>query len=281
MAEASISGNPSDASRQPTLRTNAQAMVRDWLQGRTLAIERLGQRECGASTDAISRIGHEGGSTSATSVLSSLQEVTQALTPQQARRPRWWPAGAYTRHNATTNLAPIIAQLERERDRLVRNLVTMKTIRQRVAEADEALDTVIRTVRSLSEVLQAARREVAGTADASPEGRLDDAERTLGERERAVVTQIAINRQALLTLDLLITNEITLQSALNDARTATVSALRLAEAARDAASTAMVLSGSQYDGGGQGAEGLTGWQQARRGIEDAMTKVRSIDRSQA
>jgi len=280
MAEASISGSPSDTSRQPTLRANAQAMVRDWLQGRTLAIERLGQRECGASADAISRIAHEGGSTSATSVLSTLQEVAQALTPQQARRPRWWLMGTSTRQTAPTNLTPIIAQLERERDRLVRNLVTLETTRRRVAEVDEALDTVIRTVGSVSEVLQAARREVAGTADASSEGRLDDAERTLGERERAVVTQIAINRQALLTLDLLVTNETTLQSALNDARTATVSALRLAEAARDASSIAMVLSGSQsHDGGGQGAEGLTGWQQARRAIGDAMTKVRSVDRS--
>lgn len=172
----------------------------------------------------------------------------------------------------------LVERLERERDDIARQMILLTSDRARFSDADRTLEAALGLIRALGPVLEAAAREVRNQNPTRASRLAQHGAVTLPEREQAVLTQLAINRQAILTLDLLIANQATLERALEQARMATLSALQVASAARRATieGAALARQSAALAQTAQAAEKQNGGTaQARRMLEDAVAQARA------
>lgn len=179
------------------------------------------------------RLSRWGAGGSAGDALRELENVASTLSPPEPRASRWW--GPSSRARATPSLAerlpPLVERLEREHDASARRTLSLRTELARIERGDADLVSQIHLLRALGGQAEAAARELR-VQDPARSSMLSDAlATTLPQRTRDILTQIAIARQARLTLDIMLENEAVLARALETARTATASALAVAAAA--------------------------------------------------
>lgn len=223
--------------RERTMQGAAREVLRGWLRTRDGDGGRaLGRRAIADSADAIARLSRMDGIGGADRVLAEVGALAETLFPAPAPPRRWWQAARDPAPAAPTpeRFAPLIDRLGDERDATMRRLIVLRTDRARLAESDGALEDAVHLIRALAPAIEAAARELGGEDPARAAALRSDGAAVLVEREHAVLTQLAVHRQARMTIDLLIANHETLDAALEQARTATLSALQVAVAARRA-----------------------------------------------
>lgn len=269
--------------RARTLQHVARDVLRAWLRTEdAYAFDRLGQDAIRASADETVRLGNPGDGGTAERLLSEIETLAGTIAEPAAPPRRWWSRARPEAKPATASdgFATLVDRLDRARDAITRRLIVAQSDRARFEDADLALERALALIRALVPTLEAAAREMRGEDPVRAARLTSVATETLPERERAVLTQVAIHRQAMLTLDLMMQNQATLERALEQARTATVSALQVALAARRAISdgTALAQQGAALSRltaaaatGDPGDSAL----HARRMLDDAVAQARA------
>ncbi len=222
--------------REQALRPVARDVVRMWLRDENAGtLDRIGHAAIVEAADAAAYLAKLGPGTATEPVLDDIERIAAALgTP--APPPPWW---SWQRPAPTPVLTPdavarLVERLDHQRDEGTRRIFTLDTARNRFAQADRALEDAMHLTRALIPATDAAVRELRGDDPARARALKERADATLLERQQAVLTQWAINRQAVMTIDLLVANQQRLNAALEQARTATLAALQVAVAARRA-----------------------------------------------
>lgn len=126
----------------------------------------------------------------------------------------------------------LVMRLDAERDESTRRMIFLTSARDRLAKATDGLEQALTTVELLRPMIESAARELRVEQPERAAAMQDRGSAILLEREQALLTQQAIHQQAVMTLDLLIANQTVLDKAIIQARTATLSALQVAMAAR-------------------------------------------------
>lgn len=271
----------SSPDREQAMRAGAREHLRAWMRpGGSIALERIGRDAIRDAADATARTSRSVEPAATEGILADIERFAAALTEPPKARTRWWSACRPNAEPPTKlDLAALIERLDRQRDILTRRMISLQTDRQRFTILDAALEDAVHLIRAFGPVVEAAVRELR--AEGGNEAARIEAEASLAllERQRAVLTQLAVHRQAIMTLDMIISNETTLSAALEQARTATVSALQVAIAARRAAAdgTLIVRKGAALaqaiDRASTGTAGGSG--HAQRMLEDALTQART------
>ncbi len=221
--------------REQALRPVARDVVRMWLRDENAGtLDRIGQPAIIEAADATAYLAKLGPGTATEPVLDDIEQIAATLgTPAP---PPWW---SWQRPAPPPVLTPdavarLVERLDHQRDEGTRRILTLDTARNRFAQADRALEDAMHLTRALAPAIDAAVRELRGDDPARALALKERADATLLERQQAVLTQWAINRQAVMTIDLLVANQQRLNAALEQARTATLAALQVAVAARRA-----------------------------------------------
>jgi len=227
--------------RERALRPVARDVVRAWLRdGNAGGLDRVGHAAIADAADGAAYLANLGPGLATAPVLDDIERVATALGAP-APPPRWW---SWQRPSAAPALdadgfARLVERLDHQRDEGARRILTLDTVRNRFAQTDRALEDAIHLIRALVPAIDAAVRELRGDDPARALALKERADATLLERQQAVLTQWAINRQAVMTIDLLVANQQRLNAALEQARTATLSAVQVAIAARRVTADAM------------------------------------------
>jgi len=267
--------------REQAMRAAAREHLRAWMRpGGSIALERIGRDAIRDAADATARTSRSVEPASTEGILADIERFAAALTEPPKARTRWWSARRPEADPPTaSDLATLIERLDRQRDVLTRRMISLQTDRQRFTILDAALEDAVHLIRAFGPVVEAAVRELR--AEGGNEAARIEAEASLAllKRQRAVLTQLAVHRQAIMTLDMIISNETTLSAALEQARTATVSALQVAMAARRAAADGTLIArqgaalAQTIDRASAGNAG--GSEHAKRMLEDALTQART------
>lgn len=242
------------------------------------AFGRLGQSAIRASADTAARLSTLDRDGSARQILHDIERLANACDAAPVAQKPWW---SRRRHEPVSrsledDFGTLVERLDRERDAIARQTIVLQGDRARFAAADRTLEEALDLIRALGPVIEAAVRELRGESPTRADHLVQHGRVTLPEREQAVLTQVAINRQAILTLDLMIANQSTLERALEQARTATLSALQVASAARRATtegaaraqqSAALAQTARASDPQREGTD------PARRMLKDAVTQA--------
>lgn len=271
----------SSPDREQALRAVAREHLRAWMRpGGSIALERIGRDAIRDAADATARTSRSVEPASTEGILADIERFAAALTEPPKARTRWWSSRRPEADPPTaSDLAALIERLDRQRDVLTRRMISLQTDRQRFVVLDAALEDAVHLIRAFGPVVEAAVQElrVQGGGEAA---RIEaETAAALLDRQRAVLTQLAVHRQAIMTLDMIISNETTLSAALEQARTATVSALQVAMAARRAAADGTLIArqgaalAQTIDRARAGKAG--GSEHARRMLEDALTQART------
>ncbi len=232
--------------RERALRPVARDVVRAWLRDANAgALDRVGHTAIADAADSAAYLAKLGPGLATAPVLDDIERVATALGAPAPPPPRWW---SWQRPSAapaldTDSFARLVERLDHQRDEGARRILTLDTVRNRFAQADRALEDAIHLIRALIPAIDAAVRELRGDDPGRAAALKERADATLLERQQAVLTQWAINRQAVLTIDLLTANQQRLNAALEQARTATLSAVQVAIAARRATADAATPTG--------------------------------------
>ena len=216
--------------------SRAREIVQRWLRSDRDAFASLGQKAIRAASDATIRLSRFEGSQPAEHVLAELEALAAGLSAPPPAPQRWWARKPSPSEPAPTPavLERLTGQLDRQRDEVLRRLLALETDRTRLAEESRGLEDATALLRALPAAVEAAAREIRGDDRAHAATLLAEADAALAQREQAVLTQMVVHRQAIMTLDLIIANHTTLSEALERARGALLAALRTATAARRA-----------------------------------------------
>lgn len=226
----------SSRDRERAMRTVARELLRNWMRpGGSNALERIGRDAIRDAADATSRTARSLDPASTQDVLADIERFAAAFNDPPREETRWWfPRRPSASPPTEADLADMINRLDRQRDVLMRRMINLETDRARFVVLDAALEDAIHLIRAFGPVVEAAVRE-SRAQGAGEAARIEaEAPAALLERRRAVLSQIAVHRQALVTLDLIISNETVLSTALALARNATLGALQVAAVARRA-----------------------------------------------
>ncbi|MGP7795518.1 hypothetical protein [Sphingomonas sp. CLY1604] len=210
-------------------------MLRRWISDPADAVlDRIGSTEVRASADAAQRLSEL---TKAASPRAIIAEVEHIVSNWDAPAPslplRWLPArlGA-ARIMTAAEINAVADRLEAERDQSERCMIALRSAKERMAKTSSGLDEALTIIRSMRPLMEAAARELRVDQPSRAFDLQHLGSAKLLEREQALLTQQAIHQQALMTLDVMIAGQTILQTAIVRARTATLSALQVAMAAR-------------------------------------------------
>lgn len=271
----------SSPEREQAMRAVAREQLRVWMRAEgSNALEKIGRDAIRNAAYATVRTSRAVELTSAERILTDIEVFATGLINPRKERRRWWSL----RHQSgglptESDLAALVERLDRQRDVLMRRMINLDTDRNRFAILDAALKDTIHLIRAFDPIIEAATRELRVQDEDEATRIKTKASAALLERQHAVLTQIAVHRQAIMTLDLVISNETILNAALEQARNATLSALQVAMAARRAAangtliaqqSTALVHTIEQANGELADRRGHT-----QRMLSDALRQARA------
>lgn len=254
-----------DRDRQQTTQNVARSLFRSWMQDLDGGVlERVGQASIRGSADAAAQLAALAEGSPADQILDDVERLFAAASQPPAAPRRWWqPGRAPIGTEATSDaVAPLIQRLERARDEGTRRTIAMLTLRTRFEHAGVALEDSRGVIAALGRAIEAGIRETRMADPVRAAAIEQRGSAALLERERALAMQIAVHGQGQLTLELLIANQSTVTSALENARTAAMSAFQVASAARLATSNAAAING----------DGNTA--AARRMLDDALARAR-------
>ncbi|WP_162234239.1 toxic anion resistance protein [Novosphingobium sp. Leaf2] len=168
-------------------------------------------------------------------VLRQLQALADTHTAPRPRRLRFgW--GSRPREAATGDLNVLVESLERESDTVARALIALETDKARLHDAQRGLDDALALIRACHAAVESAARELAIDQPERAHILMEKLAPRLVERERDVLTQLAITGQGVLALQLVADGQEALGQAIDRARNSSVAALRTAMAARRAIS---------------------------------------------
>lgn len=254
------------AERERALQPVARDLLRRWMRDTDVdGLRSVGRTAIHASTEATAQLAALFGGDSGGHVLDEVDRLATRLIAPPVESGRWWRRRKPLAPEPPSSeaLAPLIAQLDRQRDEGARRTISITTAKARLRAAEQALEDAVHLVRALGPAIEAAVREIRGDDPARAAMLHERGAATLLERRQAILTQLAVHRQAVMTLDLLAANQQALNSALEQARTATLSALQVGMAARRATSEAAALDIS------------AGAAEARRMLADALGRART------
>jgi len=268
---------PLAESRAPALRATARDVVRGWLavpDPAAMEVGPVGASAIAAAAEASRRLAAvDTRPADAGAVLARLQRLAEP-----APTPRWNP---FRRPpppvDADAELAEVVAALEESRDTLTKAGVRLAGERGRIAEADARLEEAAHLLRTLAAGAEAAAREIGGSDPARAAALRGPVAAALDERLRDVLTQLAVTRQARLSLAVVGDGHEALAGAIERARATMVSALRTAALAgravagrADLEAQAAALDRSAAAAGDAAA---TRGAAVRRALDDAIAQI--------
>jgi hypothetical protein len=282
-------GLPSQAN---DMKATARQLLRQWLarEGDAVAtVDGLGREAIRAAAQASARLDRgTAASESSQNVLRELEALAQAHAqthaPGRARRlPFGW--GSRAVEPAAPDLNALVASLERERDNVARALIAIETDKAKLLEAETGLDDALALIHACQAAIEAAARELAIERPDRAQFLSGTLAPRLVERERDVLTQLAVTRQGGLALQLVAEGQEALGQAIERARDTSVAALRTAMAARQAiAGNRDLLDQAQaLERTADAARGAsTSGRDVESALADALAQVRrAIDAAQA
>ena len=260
---------------------SARDLLRRWMRDYDDGIERgfdgLGRDAIRHASDTAARLSRPDSAVSAAAVLKEVEALAESLQGPAGSRRRWWPSRPAIPPKED-RFEAIVQNIDRQRDEAARATILLRTDRARFTEAEAGLTDMLQLLQALHAAVEAAVREVRGQDPARASRLQDEASMTLLERERDLTTQLAVTRQGLMTLDVLIANQTALDAALERARTATVSALRVAVAARRATAQSREVAGQAEVLARMAAaadDPAASTDHARRMLDDAVAQARA------
>ncbi|WP_375243512.1 toxic anion resistance protein [Sphingomonas parapaucimobilis] len=234
-----VDGEPSN-SQSPVaagteLKIAAREIVRRWVRDASdVILDRIGEGAMCASSDATAHLSALVEGRSAQTIIAHVERSIAAwdAPPPPPRFP--WLRG---RQQTAPGLSPkdidtLVMRLDAERDESTRRMILLTSARDRLAKATGGLEQALTTIELLRPMIESAARELRVEQPERAAAMQDRGSAILLEREQALLTQQAIHQQAVMTLDLLIANQTVLDKAIVQTRTATLSALQVAMAAR-------------------------------------------------
>ncbi len=228
-------------------------------------LNRVGSVAILQSADSVGQFANMARGPSAEMVLLEVEKFAIRLTVPATPPPRWrW----FRKSGRTDGLPPyaiaaLIHQLDRRRDDGTRRIISLKTVRTRLEQSELALQDALHLIDALELTVEAGTRELRVANPERAAAVWECGSAMLIERRRAVLTQSSIHRQSMMTLDLLMANQQTLNAALEQTRTITLSALQVASAAKRATADATVLRADATSA------------QVRRTLYDALEQARN------
>lgn len=199
-------------------------------------IDSLGHSAIRVAAQASERLDRGSGTAIASDgVLRELQALADAYahpTAQKRRLPFGW--GSRPATPVRYDLNALVQSLQREKDSVERVLIAVQTDRRRLQDAEGGLDEALALIRACMTAFEAAGRELSIEKPDSANLLSGTLHPRLIQRERDVLTQIAVTRQGVLTLQLVADGQAALGEAIDRARDTSVTALRTAMAARRA-----------------------------------------------
>ncbi|WP_322963872.1 toxic anion resistance protein [Sphingomonas fuzhouensis] len=213
----------------------AREIVRRWVRDASdVILDRIGEGAMCTSSDATAHLPALVEGRSAQTIIADVERSIAAwdAPPPPPRFP--WLRG---RQQTAPGLSPkdidtLVMRLDAERDESTRRMILLTSARDRLARAAGGLEQSLTTIELLRPMIESAARELRVEQPERAAAMQDRGSAILLEREQALLTQQAIHQQAVMTLDLLIANQTVLDKAIIQARTATLSALQVAMAAR-------------------------------------------------
>lgn len=238
----SVDASADRSTRTRAARESARNVVRQWtrdLDGDALG--RVGFAAIRESADVVAyRLAdiEAGGSTQ--DVLDEVRRIADAVaSPTEAQPSRWWrPRKPIA---ARDSIAALVQRLDHERDAGARRMIALTGARSRFERGDRALGDAVLLIDALEAAIESGVREIRGSDPGRAAAMQERSATILLERRQAVTTQLAVHAQAMMTLDLMMANQQTLNSALDQARTTTLSALQVAMTAQSATRTRSTL----------------------------------------
>lgn len=217
------------------LKIAARDIVRRWVRDTTgVILDRIGEGSIRASSDATAHLPVLAEGRSAQTVLADVEQSIAAWDePPPPPRFQWLRVRQHSAPGLSTkDIDTLVMRLDAERDESTRRMILLTSARDRLAKAAGGLEQALTTIGLLRPMMESAARELRVEQPERAAAMQDRGSAILVEREQALLTQQAIHRQAVMTLDLLIANQTVLDKAIVQARTATLSALQIAMAAR-------------------------------------------------
>ncbi len=186
-----------------------------------------------ASSDATAHLPALAEGRSAQTVIADIERSIAAWDAPPPPRFPWLRGRQQTSPSLSpTDIDTLVMRLDAERDESTRQTILLTSARDRLARAAGGLEQALTTIELLRPMIESAARELRVEQPERAAAMQDRGSAILLEREQALLTQQAIHQQAVMTLDLLIANQTVLDKVIIQARTATLSALQVAMAAR-------------------------------------------------
>lgn len=234
-----VDGEPSN-SRSPVvvgteLKIAAREIVRRWVRDASdVILDRIGEGAMRASSDATAHLPALAEGRSAQTIIADIGRSIAAWdAPPPPPRFQWLRVRQHSAPGLSTkDIDTLVMRLDAERDESTRRMILLISARDRLAKAAGGLEQALTTIELLRPMIESAARELRVEQPERAAAVQDRGSAILLEREQALLTQQAIHRQAVMTLDLLIANQTVLDKAIVQARNATLSALQVAMAAR-------------------------------------------------
>lgn len=213
----------------------AKDLVRRWVRdGTDIVLDRFGEEAIRAAADATTHLTGLAEGRSAQAIIADVERLAATWgDPPPPARFRWLRGRPPSATGASTEqIDALVLRLDAERDESTRQMILLTSTRDRLAKAAGGLERALATLGPLRPMIESAARELRREQPERAAAMQDRGAAILLEREQALLTQRAIHQQAMMTLDLLIANQTVLDKAIVQARTATLSALQVAMAAR-------------------------------------------------
>lgn len=217
------------------LKIAARDIVRRWVRDTNdVILDRIGEAAVRASSDTTAHLPALVQGRSAQTILADVERSIAAWDEPPPPHRFQWLRG---RQHSAPGLSPkdidtLVMRLDAERDDSTRRMILLASIRDRLGKTAGGLDQALTTLGLLRPMIESAARELRVEQPKRAAAMQDRGSAIILEREQALLTQQAIHQQAVMTLDLLIANQTVLDKAIVQARTATLSALQVAMAAR-------------------------------------------------
>ncbi|NYD91143.1 toxic anion resistance protein [Sphingomonas melonis] len=231
--EPSNSRNPIAAATEP--KTIARNIVRRWVRDTAdVILSQIGEDAIRASCDATAHLPALVEGRSAPTIIADVERsIATWDAPPPPPRFQWLRGRQHSAARASTkDIDTLVMRLDAERDESTRRMILLTSTRNRLAKSADGLEQALTTLELMRPMIESAARELRVEQPERAAAMQDRGSAILLEREQALLTQQAIHQQATMTLDLLIANQSVLDKAIVQARTATLSALQVAMAAR-------------------------------------------------
>jgi hypothetical protein len=271
---------PLPSARADEIARVARQTVRGWLSDPTTAAEiiaALGRSAIEAAAETSRRLAAlHPAPADARGVLDMLQRLAEHATAQPPRG--WRPfRKAPVPVDLEAELATVVQRLEDARDGLIRTATRLAGELDRITSADARLEEAVYLVRAIEAGVDAAVRELNANDPMRAQALRGAIGGGLDERLGDLLTQLAVTRQARLSLQLIRDGNDALSGAIERARSTMVAALRTAGLAVRAASEGERLQAqaAALDRSATGAAAARPARDAgvRRALDDAIAQV--------